>query len=297
VSAAVASIQVSSASPIPTDQPMDISKQEHLYTKKPPSNILKQAWLNCQTLETPEINKAADTASSSEVASSTELHGNRVKSKRPRVKPGLPKPTMYKGSKEKKETKITGSKRRKLQQKVRELACDSSEDEDDGSKFISELEKEMFSAPYDSGLDSAVMNDILNTSTPGPSKRKPPANLPSPIHVFTPVRESTVFDGSFLDSLSSSRKKELSLEYTEMKDTSCHTPKLGGSPNSSFLDFGQLPFVSPDKLHELSDHGGNISSHNLSRILSECGLDPNDNPEQNFPNLNWSVVEQMMDTS
>ncbi|WAR02425.1 FOXM1-like protein [Mya arenaria] len=303
VSAAVASIHMSSASPIPTDQLGDTSQvsQEHIYTKKASSNILKQAWIKCQTAESTassvdsEVAGSSEVTSSAEVASSSEFSGNRAKSKRPRVKPGLPKPTLYKkGREDKAETKLPGSKRRKLQQKVRELANESSDEEDDGSKFISELEKEMFSAPYDS-METGVMDEILNTSTPAPNKRRTKEELPSPIHAFTPVRGSTLFDGSFLDSLGDKKILGLSLDYSEMKGSGSNTPRLGNSPNSSLLDFNVLPFVSPDKLNDSCDQPVNLSNHNLSRILSECGLDPNDNPEH-FPNLNWSVVQQMVDS-
>ncbi|KAH3830428.1 uncharacterized protein LOC127879506 isoform X1 [Dreissena polymorpha] len=287
VSAAVASIQVSSASPVPPEQYCDPASlsQEHIYTKKPAS-IVKQAWIHSQTMESASSvdsdSLPNETASSSDVASSAELSGARNNTKRPRVRPGLPKPMMYKNEANNKPAKVPGSKRRKLNAKeLQEMELESSDDED-GSKFISKLEKEILSCTYDSADNEDVIDELLTTSTPAVKKRRPLDIQSSPIHSNTPIK-GTLFDDSFLDSLGEKKglSPSFSSEYTEMKANDC--------PMSPLLDFEALPFCSPDKMHDGLGHEDNP---NLSRILNE--LD-DVNPET-FPNLNWSVIQQMVDS-
>lgn len=298
MSAAVASIQVSSSSPIPQENLCDPKnlKKDHFYNK--PINIVKQAWMNCQSVETVSsvesdrfTNSQNHFTSSSEIASSNEFTGNRAKSKRPRVKPGLPKPILY--EKKEKKTKACGSKRRKLQQKVRTLLSESSDDDEDGSKFISNLEKELFSQPFKS-LKTDDMEQMLTTSTPAKGLSLSTADLPSPISGFTPLRNSALFDGSFLDTLADRKALGLSPDASYCRKQSHSSPCLGGNPDDFSLDFNVLP--SPEIFEGSPNHNGSLSNQNLSRILCEYGLDPSiDNAAaEQFLNFNWSVVDQMV---
>ncbi|XP_060569989.1 forkhead box protein M1-like [Ruditapes philippinarum] len=290
VSAAVASIQVSGASPVPQEHYCDTTslQKEHFYNK--PMNIVKHAWINCQNTDTASSLDSdrlsqTDITSSGEIVSSNEFTGQRTKSKRPRVKPGIPKPTFYK--KEEQKVKTTGSKRRKLQQKVRTLSNESSDEDEDGVKFIANLEKEIFSKPFKSH-EAEDMEHLLNTSTPAKGLSHSAADLPSPIHGFTPLRNSGLFDGSFLDTLGDRKALGLSPETSDLKKILQTSPSLGDSPDD-FLDFNVL--ASPGKFEGSPGQNGN-----LSRILSECGLDPGMDNAENFPHLNWSVVDQIVDS-
>ena len=291
VSAAVASIQVSNASPIPPDTYCErrTLSQEHIYTKKPTTNILKQAWLDSQSLDAwssvdSDCGQTAEqVTSSSDITSSCEFAANRGKTKRPRVKPGLPKPKIYKPCVDDKK-KMQQSKKRKLQ--LKELDNDSSDDDDDdGSRFISKLEKEIYSKPR-SLLQNDTIEDMLTTSTPTRTQQVSHSDLPSPIHSLTPLRNSSLFGGSFLNTLDDHKCLSLSPELKKNEDI---------SPNDSFLVFNMLPFVSPDKIHCSPSHDESLSNQNLSRFLSEYGLDAaNDIPEE-FPNLNWNAMAQIVD--
>ncbi|XP_053384135.1 uncharacterized protein LOC123535724 [Mercenaria mercenaria] len=289
VSAAVASIQVSGASPIPQEHFCDTKsvQQEHFYNK--PMNIVKQAWINCQNSETASsvesdrINQT-DVTSSSEIASSTEFTGQRTKSKRPRVKPGLPKPTLYKN--EERKAKTSGSKKRKLQQKVRTLLNESSDEDEGVAKFLSKLEKEIFSKPLKSS-EAEDMEQLLTTSTPAKELHLSTADLPSPIQGLTPLRGSGLFDGSFLDT-ADRKGSGLSPYANDIKRILQNSPRLSENADE-FLDFNVLP--SPDKFEGSPSQNGN-----LSRILKEYGLDPAIDNAENFPHLNWSVVDQIVDS-
>lgn len=295
MSAAVASIQVSSASPIPQEHFCDTKslQQEHFYNK--PMNIVKQAWINCQTsietassIESDKVSQT-DITSSSEIASSNDFTASRSKTKRPRVKPGLPKPTIYK--KEERKSKSSSSKRRKLQQKARTIMNESSDEDDDGSKFISNLEKEIFSKSFKS-LEAEDMEQLLTTSTPAKGLSLSATDLPSPIHGLTPFKSSELFDGSFLETLADRKALGLSPDVGDRKKMSHNSPRLGDNPDD-FLDFNVLP--SLDKFDGSPNQNGNLSNQNLSRILSEYGLDPAMDNSEHFPNLNWSMVDQMVD--
>lgn len=288
VSAAVASIQVSGASPIPPEVYCDSRNvnQEHIYTKKPANNILKQAWLDCQGLDSgssmdSDAGMTGDRLkSSSDDTSSSEFGLNYGKSKRARVKPGLPKPKMYKQVPVDKKNS-QASKKRKIQQ--REMALDNdSSDDDDGTKFISKLEKEIYSKPRNS-LETEAMEEMLTTSTPTRPQQMSHTDLPSPIHSLTPLRTGSLFDGSFLNPL----EEPKGLNLLEKADDNF---------NDSLIDFGILPFVSPDKLQGSPCHDDSLSNQNLSKIFSEYGLDTAQDIAEHFPNLNWSVVEQMVDS-
>ena len=269
--------------------------RERVYTKLPAVNIVKQAWLDCHSTDTAssvdsDIVTSNDMTSSNEIATSSEFTKNRSKSKRPRIiKSGLPKPRIY--VEEKVVKKLTGSKRRKIQQKERPLLNDSSdEEEDEGEKFISNLVKDL-GDPRKS--HDSEMEDPLTTSTPLKNiDNSSIAHLPSPISGFTPFRSNSVFDGSFLDTLAGHKNLGLTSSPGNDRKTS-----LGqnDSPNSSLLDFVTIPpLYSPDKYDEGSPDPNNP---NLSKFLTECGLDPNfvENTET-FPNLNWSSIQQIVDS-
>ncbi|KAL4225068.1 Forkhead box protein M1 [Mactra antiquata] len=285
VSAAVASIQVSSASPIPQEHFCDsINFQQDLNYNKP-MNITKQAWISCQTTDTTssiDSDKPMDVMSSSDIVSSNEFASNtsRTKSKRPRVKPGLPKPTIYKNKQDEEKTKTSNSKRRKLHQKEKTFSHESS-DEEDGSKFISNIEKEIFSKQYTGkNLENREIEELMATSTPAKSVALQSTDLPSPISGLTPFKSSSLFDTSFLETLND--RKMLGLFHdSDGKKSLTNSPRI----EDCLSDFNVL------------DGSPNHNNHNLSGILSECGLDSAmmDNVE-NFPNLSWSAVQQMVDS-
>lgn len=289
VPAAVASIDVSSASPIPSKPYCDnqIIKLEHIYTRQPSNNILKQAWRDCQNLHSASsLDTDGDltnekTSSPSDQAAISESNTDTAKTRR--VKRGLPKPKMY--NKENKRNKKCQKK--KLKQKVRKLQNDISDDED-GTKLISKLEKEIFSKSLNS-VETEEMADILTTSTPARQKQAPHTDLPSPIHGLTPLRTNCLFDENFLNPLEDRKCMSLSPDFKAVKSNV-------GSPDVSLIEIS--PLVSPDKFGagHSDGHDMSLSNQNLSRFLSEYGLDSAcDNGEQ-FLNLNWSAVQQMVDS-
>lgn len=285
----MASIDVSSASPIPSKPYCDnhLMNLEHIYTRQPSENILKQAWRDCQNLHAASsLGTNCDLTSEQTSRSSDQAavsESNTVPAKMRRVKRGLPKPKMY--NKENQSNKKCQKK--KLKQKVRKLQNDISDDED-GTKLISKLEKEIFSKSLNS-VEAEEMADILTTSTPARQKQAPHADLPSPIHGLTPLRTNCLFDDNFLNPLEDRKCLSLSPDFKTVKNNI-------GSPNVSLIEIS--PLVSPDKFGagQSDGHDMSLSNQNLSRILSECGLDSAcDNGEQ-FLNLNWSAVQQIVDS-
>lgn len=287
VSAAVASIQVSSASPVPPEYFCDTKPlhKEHFYNRS--VKTVKQAWLSCQSTETASSidSPRSDVATSSDIGSSNEFTGRGTKSKRPRVKPGLPKPTMYGAEEQRKE--VTGSKRRKLQQKARSFSTEYLDEDEEGVKFISNLEKEIFSRPSKS-LEAEDVEHILTTSTPTKNYDPSSSNiLPSPIGRFSPLRGSGLFDNSFLETLGDRKALGLSPDAGDRGKSPLDSPQLGVEVDD-ILDFNVLSSL------ERSDESPDHNNPNLSRILTECGIDPDTDNVDNFPNLNWSVVDQMV---
>ena len=283
MSAAVASIQVSCASPIPPESLDSQSSYESVIPSRP-VNIVKQAWLDSQNMDSYS-SMDSDLTSSNDIASSYEFVQKsitRPKVKRPRDgKPGLPKPKIYK--KEKGSPRIIkgGSKRRKLQ---RERALqESSDEEDPGTKFLSTIQKGLDTPTKMAVPSEAVADELLATSTP--MKREDNGaspELPSPIQGLTPLRTAGLFDGSFLDLID---KKSMSPDLGAKKYSLESHIKM--SPDTS-LDFNLLV----DKCSDSPD--GN--NQNLSRFLNEYCNDPNlGDSADTFPGLNWSVVQQMVD--
>lgn len=287
VSAAVASIQVSCASPIPPES-SDCQLNYESVIPSGPVNIVKQAWIDTQNMDTCS-SIDSDLTSSNDVASSNEYLGNsinRSKVKRPRDgKPGLPKPKIYNEETASSKKTKGGSKRRKIQ---RERALeDSSDEEDDGTKFLSSLQRDLTKTPVKMlATSDEVADELLATSTPMKNNDNGASpELPSPIQGLTPLRATGIFDGSFLDLID---KKAMSPELGAKK----YSPDSNGkmSPNTS-LDFNVL-----DKCSDSPDSNYSFSNQNFSRFLNECCLDPNlADSAENFPNLNWSVVQQMVD--
>ena len=286
VSAAVASIQVSCASPIPPDS-LESPFSHGPRIQKGPVNIVKQAWIDSQNMDTFS-SLDSDLTSSNDIASSNEYTGNgviRSKVKRPRAsKPGLPKPKIYRKEKDSSKKLKGGSKKRKLQ---RERALqDSSDEEDDGSKFLMKLEKDLTTPLKMMATSDDVVEELLITSTPFKNLDNGASpQLPSPIRGLTPLRNAGVFDGSFLDLID---KKAMSPDLGAKKYSPESAMKL--SPNTS-LDFNVL-----DKVTDSPDSNTSLNNQNLSRFLNEYCIDPNlAESAENFPNLNWSVVQQMVD--
>ena len=282
MSAAVASIQVSCASPIPPESFDSQSSYESVIPNRP-VNIVRQAWIDSQCMDSYS-SFDSDLTSSNDIASSNEFvrkSVTRPKVKRPRDgKPGLPKPKIYKKEKVSPKNTKGGSKRRKLQ---RERALqESSDEEDPGTKFLSTLQKGLATPTKMAVPSEAVADELLATSTP--LKRKDNGaspELPSPIQGLTPLRTAGLFDGSFLDLID---KKAMSPDLGAKKYSSESLVKM--SPNTS-LDLNLLEKCSD------SPEGHN---QNLSRFLNEYCNDPNlADSTDTFPGLNWSVVQQMVD--
>ena len=287
MSAAVASIQVSCASPIPPDG-FDSQVSHGSVMQKGPINIVKQAWLDTQNMDTYS-SMENDLTSSNDIASSNEymgISGNRAKVKRSRTsKPGLPKPKMYHEEKVNSKKSKGGSKRRKLQQE--RALQESSDEEDEGSRFLSKLEKDLTTPLKMLATSDNVVEELLTTSTPFKNiNNSGSPTLPSPIRGLTPLRSAGVFDGSFLDLID---KKAMSPDLGDKKYSPESAMKL--SPNTS-LDFNVL-----DKVTDSPDSNTSFNNQNLSRFLNEYCIDPNlAESAENFPNLNWSVVQQMVDS-
>lgn len=287
MSAAVASIQVSCASPIPPESCENPLSNEPVIPRT--VSIVREAWIDTQSMDTCS-SVDSDLTSSNDVASSNEYNGNcvsRANVKRPRdSKPGLPKPKIYHQEKNSNAKKVRGvSKRRKLQLQERALQ-ESSDEDDDGTKFLSKLEKDLTTPLKLLATSDDVADELLATSTPFKNTDNSGSpQLPSPIRGLTPLKSAGLFDGSFLDIID---HKSGSPDLGAKKYLPDSAIKL--SPNTS-IDFNVL-----DKCSDSPDSNTSLNNQNLSRFLNEFCIDPNlAESAENFPSLNWSVVQQMVD--
>ncbi|KAL3842211.1 hypothetical protein ACJMK2_020250 [Sinanodonta woodiana] len=290
VSNAVASIQIPGASytnnsdatvtkgSIKLAGTTPITQPTHSHGRRKEINIVRQAWLDAELqLETPLEGKCAVLHDPMEKEKSTSKSG---RGKRSRVKIGLPRPKIYKEKtrSDKRKEKEQASKRRRMQAE-KDLLEDSSDEEEVGSAFLLNLEKD-FTTPMKNILDS--INDSshsLSTSTPVKDEECGPSpDFVSPIRGMTPLRSSTLFDGNFLDNLKDSDSdKGLSFSpelHGTRKYSSKISPGNSRSPNSSLLDLNVLPFFSSPDKGDIIPEESSVNGQNLSRFLAEFNIDP-----------------------
>ncbi|KAK3597625.1 hypothetical protein CHS0354_030175 [Potamilus streckersoni] len=250
----------------------------HSHSRRKETNIVRQAWLDAELqLETPLEGKSAILHDPLEKEKSTSKSG---RGKRSRVKIGLPRPKIYKekSRSDKRKEKEQASKRRRMQAE-KDLLEDSSDEEEVGSAFLLNLEKD-FTTPMKNILDS--INDSshsLSTSTPVKDEECGPSNdFVSPIRGMTPLRSSALFDGSFLDAVKDSDSDKGLSFSPELHGTRKYSPKISPgnsrSPNSSLLDLNVLPFFSSPDKGDVIPEESIVNGQNLSRFLAEFNIDP-----------------------
>ena len=287
--------------------------------ESPTSSLSSSSLSYSQSLDTTELqsqlsgikfDSGIDMKSLSDLSTSSELGSSSSQEKPVEVKPGLPKPKMYKNRRPRKDphTDIrhdSSEKRLVLHKDTTPESSPVISKAENGGNWISNemmasIEKE-FSSPMRYLLETPPQfkkTKKYNTSTPTENTPESPGTWISPIHGLTPIdsEHNPLLDsGTFTpnDKMSTSTPNRDGPSSRGSKFSFNLSPKLGSLRDLGLP--GLTPFKTPPKFMSSGspDSSFNMSNQSFTKLLGEFHLDSvmDDGIPIDMGNLSFSALD------